>query len=272
MGTQILLVVSKTVYDTNIIMATRRDFFKTLIRGGIGIFTLPFLGFGEPSKFHFAQIIYGGQWDPHPRAFRRLMASLDSRTSVETSPERKGLRIRDSDLFYYPFLYLAGKEGFEPFTEDEGRKLGRFLKLGGTLLIDDVSGEEDSPFDSQIREEFKKILPESSFGRISSDHVIFKSFYLLFSASGRKIVKPYLEGIAFTDEDRTPVIYSRNDLGGAWSEDEFGRWEYECIPGGEAQRELAFRLGINIVLYALTGNYKEDQIHTPFIKRRQRNL
>lgn len=253
-------------------MTTRRDFFKTLIGGGLGIVSLPLFGFGEASKFHFTQVIYRGQWDPRPRAFRRLMASLDSRTSVETSSERKTLRIGDPDLFYYPFLYLAGKEGFEPFTEDEERRLRRFLKLGGTLLIDDVSGEESSPFDSQIREELRKVLPESPFSRISSDHVIFKSFYLLFSASGRKIVKPYLEGITFTDEGRTPVIYSRNDLGGAWSEDEFGKWQYECIPGGEAQRELAFRLGINIVLYALTGNYKEDQIHTPFIKRRQRNL
>jgi hypothetical protein len=46
-------------------------------------------------------------------------------------------------------------------------------------------------------------------------------------------------------------------------------WEFECLPGGESQRELAFRLGINLILYALTGNYKEDQIHVPFIKRRQ---
>ncbi len=58
-------------------------------------------------------------------------------------------------------------------------------------------------------------------------------------------------------------------MGGAWSEDEFGKWEFGVIPGGEAQRERAFRLGINMILYALTGNYKKDQVHTPFIKRRQ---
>lgn len=264
--------MSKSVYDISVTIATRRDFFKTLIKGGLGMASLSLFGFGEASKFHFAQLIYRGQWDPRPRAYRRLMASLDSRTSVETSFERKTLSIGAPDFFYYPFLYVAGKERFEPFTEEEVRRLRKFLKLGGTLLVDDVSGEENSPFDSQIREEFKKVLPESPFSRISSDHVVFKSFYLLLSASGRKIVKPYLEGITFADEERTPVIYSRNDLGGAWSEDEFGRWQYECIPGGEAQRELAFRLGINIILYALTGNYKEDQIHTPFIKRRQRNL
>jgi hypothetical protein len=243
-----------------------------LAKAGVVISSVPLFGFGEASKFHFVQLIYSGEWDPHPRAFKRLTAALDSRTSVETSFERKTLKIESPDLFYYPFLYLAGRESFEPFKEDERRKLRRFIKLGGTLLIDDVSGEENSQFNSQIRQEFINILPESQFSQISPEHVIFKSFYLLSLVSGRKLVKPYLEGIIFTDEDRTPVVYSRNDLGGALSEDEFGKWEFECIPGGEAQRELAFRLGINIILYALTGNYKEDQIHTPFIRRRQVTL
>ncbi|MCI0454303.1 MAG: DUF4159 domain-containing protein [Candidatus Dadabacteria bacterium] len=253
-------------------MITRRDLLKALAATGVGISSIPLLGFGEASRFHFAQLIYGGEWDPRPRAYKRLMAALDSRTSVETSFERKALRIESKDLFYYPFLYITGKEGFEPFKEEERRRVRRFLKQGGTVLVDDVSGEEISPFDSQIREELLTILPESPLSQITNEHVMFKSFYLLSSVSGRKLVKPYLEGITFTDEDRTPVIYSRNDLGGAWSEDEFGKWQFECIPGGEAQREFAFRLGVNIIMYVLTGNYKKDQIHTPFIKRRQISL
>lgn len=250
-------------------MITRRDFFKIVAAGGIGTVSLPLIGFNQASKFYFAQLKYLGEWDPRPRAFNRLMMWLDLRSSVKASFERKTLEIGSPELFHYPFFYMAGKENFEPFSEEERKKLRRFIKLGGTLLIDDVSGEEDSPFDSQIRDEFKKILPEFSFSRIPSDHVIFKSFYLLHSTSGRKVVKPYLEGITFSDEDRTSLIYSRNDLGGAWSEDEFGKWQYECIPGGESQRELAFRLGINIIIYALTGNYKKDQIHSPFIRRRE---
>ena len=250
-------------------MITRREFVKIVATGGIGTLSLPLLGLNQASNFHFAQLKYYGAWDPRPRAFNRLMTWLDLRSSVTTSSERKILEIGNPDLFHYPFLYMAGEEGFEPFGEEERKRLRRFIKFGGTLLVDDVSGEENSPFDSQIKEEFKNILPEFSFTRVPSDHVIFKSFYLLHSASGRKVVRPYLEGITFFDEDRTSLIYSRNDLGGAWSEDEFGKWQYECIPGGEAQRELAFRLGINIIIYALTGNYKKDQIHSPFIKRRQ---
>ena len=70
-------------------------------------------------------------------------------------------------------------------------------------------------------------------------------------------------------DGRTVVIYSQNDLGGAWARDAMGNWEYEVYPGGETQRTMAFRLGINIILYALTGDYKQDQVHLPFILRRQ---
>ncbi len=51
--------------------------------------------------------------------------------------------------------------------------------------------------------------------------------------------------------------------------DPLGTWEYEVIPGGERQREMAFRLRINIIIYALTGDYKQDQVHLPFIMKRR---
>ncbi len=248
---------------------TRREFLRNILVGTIGAVSFPLLGLYEGSKFHFAQLEYNGDWDPRPRDYKRLMSALELRTSVIASYERRVLRLADADLFNFPFLYMAGDSSFEPFTEEERRRLRKYLKLGGTLVIDDASGTDISPFNTRIREELKNILPESPLTRLTQDHVVYKSFYLLYSASGRIIMNPYLEGITFGDEDRTAVFYSRNDLGGAWSEDEFGKWEFECLPGGESQRELAFRMGINLILYALTGNYKEDQIHIPFIKRRQ---
>ena len=67
------------------------------------------------------------------------------------------------------------------------------------------------------------------------------------------------------------AVFCANDLGGAWDGDPLGGYTYPCTPGGERQRELSFRMGVNLVLYALTGNYKKDQVHIPFIlKRRQR--
>jgi Domain of unknown function (DUF4159) len=251
---------------------TRRKFLKLFLTGSVLSINLPVSTTYRASEFYFTQLTYNGEWDPRPRAYRRLMSTLDLRTSVKASFEKKEIEIESPDLFNFPFLYLAGESSFEPFSEFEIKRLRKFLTLGGTLLIDDASGEENSPFDNQIRLETDRIFPEYSLERIPRDHVLYKSFYLLSMPSGRRIIKPYLEGITFEDEERTALIYSRNDLGGAWSEDEFGRWQYECIPGGESQRELAFRTGINIIIYALTDNYKKDQIHAPFIIRRQMNL
>jgi len=253
-------------------MITRRNFLNIFLTGGICSISFPLVGSYKPSEFNFAQLKYRGDWEPRPRAYRRLMSSLDLRTSVDASFQRKTIEIESRELFHYPFLYLAGNGSFEPFTHSERKRIRKFLKLGGTLLVDDASGEEKSAFDSQFRSELTKIFPELLIKRIPNDHVIYKSFYLLSTPSGRKIIKPYLEGITFEDEDRTAVIYSKNDLGGAWSEDELGKWEFECIPGGEYQREQAFRMGINVIIYTLTGNYKKDQIHAPFINKRQMNL
>ena len=40
------------------------------------------------------------------------------------------------------------------------------------------------------------------------------------------------------------------------------------VPGGERQRDWAFRAGVNIVMYALTGNYKADLVHMPALLER----
>ena len=64
------------------------------------------------------------------------------------------------------------------------------------------------------------------------------------------------------------VIIGSNDWVGAWAEDEFGRPLMPVTPGGERQREMARRFGINLVMYALTGNYKTDQVHIPALLER----
>ena len=64
------------------------------------------------------------------------------------------------------------------------------------------------------------------------------------------------------------MIYSRHDLGGAWARDNLGNWRYPIESGRRDQREQAFRLGVNLVLYTLCQDYKDDQVHSPFIMRR----
>ena len=66
----------------------------------------------------------------------------------------------------------------------------------------------------------------------------------------------------------SPIIITGNDLAAAWAVDEDGLWLYPTVPADPRQRELAFRAGVNIVMYALTGNYKADQVHVPALLER----
>ena len=223
---------------------------------------------GETAKFTFAQLEYsGGNWNPRPNAGKRLMWELIKRTSVEARIETVTVRADSANLFEYPFLYMSGDQEFTPLSEQEIKNLKLYLEFGGTLLLDDCIGKTDFGFDKSVQREIKRLFLNKQLEKLPVDHTVFKSFYLLNQAYGRIMEKTYLEGI--TLENRTVIIYSRNDLGGAWAKDPMGSWEYEVIPGGETQRAMAFRLGVNIILYALTGNYKQDQVHLPFILKRQ---
>jgi hypothetical protein len=223
---------------------------------------------GETSKFVFVQMEYSqGNWNTRPNAGKRLMWEVVKRTSIEARLDTTTIRPSDIRLFEYPFLYMSGDNEFPPFTEAEINNLRLYLEFGGTLLIDDCIGKTDFGFDKSARREVKRLFPNKALERLPAEHTIFKSFYLLNRAYGRIAEKSFLEGI--TLGDRTVIIYSQNDLGGAWSKDTLGNWEYEVTPGGETQRNMAFRLGINIIMYALTGNYKQDQVHLPFILKRR---
>jgi hypothetical protein len=208
----------------------------------------------------------GGDWNPHPLAVTPLIEELTQRTSVEAHPSRHEVDLTDRDLFSFPFLYMAGKYEFEPFTREELEILRRFLSYGGFLLADDALGQPGYGFDKSLRRELKRIFPEKELERLPSAHAALRSYYLLRRIGGVRMVHSYLEGIAVGSA--TPVIYSHNDLGGAWERDQLGNWLNPCTPGGEEQRRDAFHLGVNLIVYAMTENYKEDLIHVPFIRRR----
>ena len=218
--------------------------------------------------FFFTQIQYrGGEWDPNPMYAGPIVEELELRTSIDATRERRIIEVSDPALFYSPFLYMAGRYEFEPFTETERAILKRFLTYGGFLLAEDTVGAKGFGFDRAFRREIAQILPEHPLQRLSPDHSVYQSFYLLSSIAGRLKINPYLEGI--TIKNWTPVIYSQNDLSGAWSKDRYGKWVHVCVPGGDLQRKAAFKIGINIAVYSLTADYKRDLIHHPFIRRRQ---
>jgi Domain of unknown function (DUF4159) len=249
----------------------RRNFIRIVYRGILAATVLPkgaaYSQEKRPIQFVFAQIKYrGGDWNPHPLAVTPLMEELMLRTSIEPATVRREVTITDRDLFNYPFLYISGKYEFEPFTQEEIEILRRFLSYGGFLLADDALGQQGYGFDMAFRREMQRIFPNNEFKRLPSVHAALRSYYLLRRIGGVRIVNPALEGVTLGNV--TPVIYCQNDLGGAWERDQLGKWTNACTPGGEEQRRDAFHLGINVILYAMTENYKEDLIHVPFIRKR----
>jgi len=104
-----------------------------------------------------------------------------------------------------------------------------------------------------------RLLPGVEERPVPGSHVIFRSFYQLPRPVGR--IEGPAELTAYGLGNRLAVIRARHDLGGAWARDNLGNWELEVSPGGERQRENAFRLGINLVLYALCLDYKDEEPH-----------
>ncbi len=218
-------------------------------------------------RFSFAQLRYsGGDWDPHPSAAQPFIREIERMTSVEVEPVRREVALADPQLFSYPFLYVAGNREFTPFSPQEIERLRTWLEAGGTLVADDAAGTPGYGFDAALRRELARVEPAARLERLPAEHTVFKSFFLVRTVAGARVVSPFLEGI--TIQGRTAVFYSQNDLLGAFARDPLGRWSDPCAPGGERQRRLAFHLGVNIVMYALCGDYKQDRIHMPFLRQR----
>lgn len=224
-------------------------------------------GFGGQDRTEFAQLQLPGM-PARPEMLGRILWEVDKRTSVEVNPVPVAVSLSDAaGLYKHPLLYLTGDRAFPMPSDEELSTLRRHLHLGGMLIIDSQEGRAGGAFDQSVRLFLAKLFPQQSLARLPDDHVLFRAFYLLRVPVGRLIALPYLEAVQL--RGRAAVVYSQNDLGGAWARDTFGQWLHDVVPGGELQREQAIRLGINLVMYALCLDYKSDQVHVPFVMRRR---
>lgn len=109
--------------------------------------------------------------------------------------------------------------------------------------------------------------------------MLTKSFYLLDGFPGRyQGGELWVEQIATIDESAnrparagdgvSTILITSNDFAGAWAIGDNDRSMFPTVPPNPAQREFAFRAGVNIVMYAITGNYKADQVHIPALLER----
>ncbi len=220
------------------------------------------------NKFVLAQLKTKGDinaWDPYPLAALDILEFLSRTTSVESVSQRRVVSLDDPLLFETPFLIYSGW-GQIAWSKKERDILKKYLSGGGFLFIEDRSGEKGGSFDYSLRVQIKELFPEKTLEILPREHAVYRAYYLLRSVGGRKLTNNYLEGVEVGG--RTALVYSQNDILGAWAKDLMGNYLFTCNPGGEAQRWESEKLMLNIILYSVTGTYKTDSIHTPFIEKK----
>jgi hypothetical protein len=129
-------------------------------------------------------------------------------------------------------------------------------------------GNDREDYIGNLRE-MARALDIPPLAPVAAEHVLGRAYYLLADFPGRWKGQVWIEQVGEQDRDGVAsVIAGGNDWAGAWAMDNFQQPMFPVVPGGERQREQAFRFGINLVMYTLTGNYKADQVHLPAIIER----
>lgn len=204
-----------------------------------------------------------------------LTGVLLQRTSSDLG-DPVAVDLETDELSFYPILYWPITSEQEALSPEAIIKVNSYLAKGGMIFFDtgDKPLENLAPGDagpSMARlQELTTGLNIPNLIPMPADHVLTKAFYLLRDFPGRWIggtVWVEAHGGQLND-GVTSIIIGSNDYAAAWAIDEYGRPLYAVTPGGERQRELAYRFGVNVLMYALTGNYKTDQVHVPAILQR----
>jgi len=206
-----------------------------------------------------------------PRAPEQLMWELGKRTSVATREQPRWVTLSGdptaNGLYEAPLLIWLGEGECPALSDAQMAQLSQFLRAGGMLFIDDISAPGDERFDQSVRALLTELWPEQALSPVTSEHTIYRSFFMLDQPYGRLRRTRTLEHIPFGE--MSAILYGRNDTFGAFGRAPTGAWLLPVVPGGERQREMAFRFGVNLFMYASCLNYKKDQVHTLTILRRR---
>ncbi len=207
---------------------------------------------------------------------------LRQRTAFEPA-EPIGVDIADDELAFFPLLYWRVAPQ-SPMPDDEAMaRLDAYMRAGGIVLFDTADQlERDATALLQSNTAAGERLQAMLSGLdipplepVPADHVLTQSYYILPSFPGRYaggefwvevLPEPTENDIgrpARPTDDVSPIMVTSNDLAGAWAISDSGAFLFPVSATDPRQRELAFRAGVNVVMYALTGNYKTDQVHVP---------
>jgi hypothetical protein len=180
------------------------------------------------------------------------------------------------ELSFFPLLYWPVSQEQASLNDDARARVNDFLAHGGTILFDlreAASGAEILGRASRGGRALMRLtegLDVPPLIPVPPDHVATKAFYLMQDFPGRYAGGTLWVGVTEgrVNDGVASVLIGSNDWAGAWAVDSQGRPMFPVVPGGERQREMSYRVGVNLVMYALTGNYKADQVHVPFILER----
>ena len=215
-----------------------------------------------------------------------LTTYLTQRTALEPG-QPVGVDITSDELAFYPLLYWPIDPDKDAPTPRTMARIDAYMKNGGTVLFDTAdsytqpaSGNAPgiTPATAKLREILAS-LDIPPLEPVPADHVLSKAFYLLQTYPGRWGDGPLWVEASEANTENTdrpvrtgdgvsPILITANDFAGAWAVTDDGRF---LLPTGSAdpfQREWAYRVGVNIVMYTLTGNYKADQVHIPALLER----
>ncbi len=237
-------------------------------------------------RTHLAYVVTGDRRTDEAslQGMRGLTRFLTFRTSLEPG-EPVGINLETDPLALYSMLYWPISVDAKPPTPAAISRVDAFMKNGGTVLFDTrdaLAGLSDSGIITPETARLRAILADldiPALEPVPRDHVLTKAFYILDDFPGRYRGSPLWVEAALEKEnpDNRParggdgvssIIITGNDLAGAWAIDENNIPVYPTVPPDPVQREHAFRAGVNIMMYMLTGNYKADQVHVPALLER----
>jgi hypothetical protein len=205
-----------------------------------------------------------------------LTQVLAARTAAElaepTRLDLAGGAVTADALIPYPLIYWRMSPQVKLPPPRAMAALNAYLHRGGLIVFDAPDQPGATATDGKNQARLDQILQNLDIPpvvRMADDHVLNRSFYLLRQLPGRYVNQDVLvERGTNANDGASSVIIGANDWAGAWAKDANGVPMQAVVPGGETQREMAYRAGINMVMYALTGNYKDDQVHLPAIMQR----
>lgn len=195
------------------------------------------------------------------------------RRSAMEPEEPMAVDIEENELVFFPIIYWPITENAPPLSDAAAERVNRYIQSGGLIVFDTQDADTaitraGAPHPGLAR--VLEAIDVPPLAQVDPDHVLTKSFYLLQDFPGRVSggsVWVEADPDGASRDGTSGVVIGSNDWASAWAIDEDGRALYP-VEGGDRQREMARRFGVNLAMYALTGNYKADQVHVPALLER----